>query len=85
MEKTGITSIDGASLSEDRGKDTNKGRYLAKAYLSACQFFANVVGPDDNRAHRDHFHLDTGIGVCYLPAWAKKIKKSAYRTLRKLI
>ena len=80
-----ITSINGASVSEDWGKDTNKGRYLAKAYSSACRIFANVVGPDDNKAHSDHFHLDTGIGVGCLPDWAKKFKKFTYRKLRELI
>ena len=80
-----ITSINGASVSEDWGKDTNKGRYLAKAYSSACRIFANVVGPDDNKAHSDHFHLDTGIGVGCLPDWAKKVKKFAYGKLRELI
>ena len=67
------------------GKDTRKGRYLAEAYSSACRIFTNVVGPDDNKAHRDHFHLDTGIGVGCLPDWAKKIKKLAYRALREVI
>ena len=38
-----ITSINGASVSEDWGKDTHKGRYLEKAHSSACQIFANVV------------------------------------------
>ncbi len=80
-----ITSINGASVSEDWGEDTHKGRYLEKAHSSACQIFANVVGPDDNKAHRDHFHLDTGIGVGCLPDWAKKIKKLAYRALREVI
>ncbi len=80
-----ITSINGASVNENWGKDTNKGRYLAKAYSIACQIFANVVGPDDNKAHRDHFHLDTGIGVGCLPAWAKTIKKLVYKRLREFI
>ena len=32
-----------------------------------------------------YFHLDTGIGVGCLPAWAKTIKKLAYKKLREFI
>ena len=35
-------------------------RFLHDAHDGACRVFDAVLGPDHNRAHRDHFHLDRG-------------------------
>ena len=40
---------------EGGGKDADFLRHVRKG---ACQFFASVLSPDYNAAHRDHFHLD---------------------------
>jgi hypothetical protein len=37
-------------------------RFLRAAHDSACRYFRVVLGPDFNPEHRDHFHLDRGIG-----------------------
>ena len=35
-----------------------KAAFLRDVHDGACGFFSTVLGPDYNRAHRDHFHLD---------------------------
>lgn len=37
-----------------------KGRFLRTTRTGACPWFAAVLSPDYNAAHRDHFHLDRG-------------------------
>ena len=44
----------------DWGRNTPEGRFLAAAHDAACRVFSAVLGPDYNRLHRDHFHLDLG-------------------------
>ncbi len=39
-----------------RGKE---GRILRKIHRSACGPFGTVLGPNSDRYHRDHFHVDT--------------------------
>ncbi len=43
---------------------TPRGRFLRRLYdrLRASDAFANVRGPEDDALHRDHFHLDRGVG-----------------------
>ena len=36
-----------------------RGRILQAVQWTACQSFGTVVGPAADRAHRDHFHVDT--------------------------
>jgi hypothetical protein len=48
------------SVLEDYGKPTPEGRFLAGAHRSACDLFNIVLGPDYNRLHANHFHLDMG-------------------------
>ena len=55
-----IASINGASLKRDWFTDSTKSEYLRKAAFVACDYFANVLTPDYNAAHHDHFHLDHG-------------------------
>ncbi len=42
------------------GKATPEGRFLAAAHDSACGTFNEVLGPDYNALHANHFHLDLG-------------------------
>ena len=70
-----ITEIDGARISTDWGEATKKGKLLQAAYTSACDHFVNVITPDDDALHQDHFHLDLGIGVgCKLKPAIRTVK-----------
>ena len=57
-----ISEIDSASLLHDWNADSAKGKILNRAYVSACRRFSNVITPDYNSAHANHFHLDNGFG-----------------------
>ena len=51
----------------DWNKNTEKGEILKNAYEVACKYFNNILTPDSDRAHHDHFHFDNGLGLkCYL-------------------
>ena len=46
-------------LRDWKGND-KEARFLRAAHRRACRYFRVVLGPDFNRSHRDHFHLDRG-------------------------
>jgi hypothetical protein len=49
------------SVLDDWGKrNSPKGRFLREVHRGACSYFRVVLGPEFNRAHRDHFHFDRG-------------------------
>ncbi|WP_395021820.1 extensin family protein [Dongia sp.] len=48
------------SVLKDYGKPTPEGRFLDAAHDEACGLFNIVLGPDYNRLHANHFHLDLG-------------------------
>lgn len=60
IDIAGIRLADGTELTVltdwNRGGD---GRILRQLWRAACGPFGTVLGPDANRAHRDHFHFDT--------------------------
>ena len=58
-----ISEIDGASLLDDWNNAGSKGQILRKAHRSACKYFSNVLTPDSNTAHKNHFHFDNGLGI----------------------
>ena len=58
-----ISMLDGAVVKTDWGKKTEKGRRLLDAAGLACKHFSNVLTPNTNRAHYDHFHFDNGFGL----------------------
>ena len=58
-----ISKVDRADIEADWGTNTLKGRRLTETAAKACKYFSNVLTPDTNKAHHDHFHLDTGLGV----------------------
>jgi hypothetical protein len=37
--------------------------FLKSTLASACRYFHVAIGPGYNAAHKDHFHLDRGIGA----------------------
>ena len=66
-------------VASDWRKETPKGQILEHAHQAACDVFSNIIGPDDNSLHAEHFHLDTGWGFgCTL----KPIKQLLNRHLR---
>lgn len=48
------------SVLHDFGDPGPKGRFLRRVRDEACPWFAAVLSPDYNDAHRDHLHLDRG-------------------------
>lgn len=49
------------------GGSQKERQFLRTVHRSACKRFGTVLGPDYNRAHRDHFHLEKsqpGGGYC---------------------
>ena len=67
-----ISDIDGANVKIDWNKNTEKGQILKKAYKVACNYFNNILTPDSDQAHHDHFHFDNGFGLkCYFKSIIK--------------
>jgi hypothetical protein len=55
------------SLIGDWNGDDEKALFLRRVRDGACGIFANVLSPDYNAAHADHFHLDQAqrrFGAC---------------------
>lgn len=54
------------SLTEDwNGGTAAEREFLRVVHKSACKRFGTVLGPEYNRAHADHFHLEgTGASFC---------------------
>ena len=57
-----ISVVDGASVKNDWGKASAKGKRLSEVALSACKHFSNALTPETNRLHHNHFHFDNGFG-----------------------
>ena len=57
-----VSAIDGAVVSEHWKDKGSKGEKLRGAASVACKHFSNVLTPETNRLHHNHFHLDTGVG-----------------------
>ena len=67
-----IRYIDGANVKIDWNRNTEKGQILKKAYKVACNYFNNILTPDSDQAHHDHFHFDNGFGLkCYFKSIIK--------------
>ena len=58
-----IAGINGASVTKDWGKKTEKGQYLKKVNKLACSLFSNMLKPESNKLHYDHFRIDKGPGI----------------------
>ena len=76
-----VSSINGANVSRDWGGQNEKGDLLKFAAEEACNYFSNVLHPDTDRLHHDHFHVDTGIG---LGCFGNGIVRKMFRTAREL-
>ena len=67
-----IASINGASVLFDWANSAEKSEFLKHAGKTACNHFSNVLTPDYNLAHKDHFHLDDGyFSACKKPTDTK--------------
>ena len=57
-----FTLADGSTVSVLRDWDAGgrKAAFLREIRDEACRYFHAVLGPDYNRAHANHFHLDMG-------------------------
>jgi hypothetical protein len=53
------------NIARDWRKPTREAAFLREAHGAACRLFNVVLGPDYNKAHATHFHLDLGsFRVC---------------------
>ncbi len=60
VDISAINLKNGMSLTVLTGwQDRIQGKLLKKMHRAACGTFATVLGPNSDRFHRDHFHLDT--------------------------
>jgi len=46
------------SVASRRAVNTQYARFLREAHASACRIFGTVLGPEANKAHSNHFHID---------------------------
>ncbi|MGB1642638.1 MAG: extensin family protein [Paracoccaceae bacterium] len=76
-----IASINGASVLFDWANSAEKSEFLKHAGKTACNHFSNVLTPDYNQAHKDHFHLDDG----YFSACEKPTDTKLTTALKKLV
>lgn len=56
---------DGRRITVEQGWNGADGRvreFLRHAHRAGCRHFAIVIGPDGDRFHYNHFHLDMGAG-----------------------
>lgn len=67
IDISGVTLADGRRLNLITGWDATdaQSRFFRDLRDSACMWFRVTLGPDYNRLHADHFHLQhTGWGLC---------------------
>lgn len=68
IDVSGFVLADGRriTLKGDWSSGTKEEReFLRVVHRSACKRFGTVLGPEYNRAHEDHFHLEgTGARLC---------------------
>jgi hypothetical protein len=63
LDVAGFKLSDGTSIAVEAdwpNGDAPAGRFLRFAHDAACSLFATTLGPEANKEHQDHFHLDMG-------------------------
>ena len=63
----GVEFADGKriTVSQNWGEETPEGAFLKDLRDDSCRIFGTVLGPEYNKAHADHFHLDMNrTGIC---------------------
>lgn len=60
LDVSGFTLSDGRKISVKRGWNGSEAEqaYLRVVHRGACKQFTTVLGPNHDRAHNDHFHVD---------------------------
>ena len=53
-------------------KDSKASNLIRYAYLQSCTYFNVKLGPNNDKSHQDHFHLDNGPAI----SWCKFHDKS---------
>ena len=66
-----IRALDNANIIEHWNDKGDKGGKLKQAASKACKYFSNVLTPDYNADHYDHFHLDNGPGLAKFQYWVR--------------
>lgn len=63
IDITGFTLANGQRISvlRDWPRAGAKADFLHEIHQDACSFFRVTLGPEANKLHRDHFHLDRGF------------------------
>ena len=63
IDISGFTLENGEKLSVlgDWRRKGQNARFLRAVHERACRYFRVALGPEFNRAHRDHFHYDRGF------------------------
>lgn len=67
LDVASFTLADGQVIEVESGwnKRGKTGRFLRTVHKYACPLFGTVLGPEADKYHRNHFHLDLGRGgVC---------------------
>ncbi len=60
VDISGLTLKNGVKISVLKGwRDPIQGKILKEMHSSACGTFGTVLGPNSDRYHKDHLHLDT--------------------------
>ncbi|MCK8483588.1 extensin family protein [Aliiroseovarius sp. S2029] len=60
IDISGVTLKNGATITVLKGwRDPVKGKVLKRMHKAACGPFGTVLGPNSDRFHKDHLHLDT--------------------------
>lgn len=61
IDVSGFTLADGTKISlgaDYQPADSKAGQFLRQIDKQACRYFSTSLGPDDDKAHQHHFHLD---------------------------
>ena len=60
IDISGFTLSNGVTITVGRGwRDRAQGQILRRVHAGACGPFGTVLGPESDRLHQNHFHLDT--------------------------
>lgn len=64
IDVSGFVLADGRRITITQGWNASpkEREFLRVVHRSACKRFGTVLGPDYNRAHRDHLHMELGDG-----------------------
>jgi len=74
LDVSSFTLADGRRITVEAGwwGAVDEGRFLRAVHQGACDRFTTVIGPEGDRAHRDHLHVDL----------ARHVRRNSYRYCR---